>query len=46
MIGVLVTFRYGPNFGEQVVWKVAETARARFGGCTDCLTVKSSYQSL
>ena len=25
MIGVFVTFRYGPNFDEQVVWKVSST---------------------
>ena len=32
MIGVFVTFRYGDNFDEQVVRKIAETARARFEG--------------
>jgi hypothetical protein len=32
MIGVLVTFRYGDNFDEQAVRKIAETARARFEG--------------
>ena len=32
MIGVFVTFRYADNFNEQVVRKVAETARARFEG--------------
>lgn len=32
MIGVLVTFRYGDNFNEQAVRKVAETARPRFEG--------------
>jgi len=32
MIGVFVTFRYTDNFNEQVVRKVAETARARFEG--------------
>jgi heme-degrading monooxygenase HmoA len=32
MIGVFVTFRYGANFDEQVVRKIAETARARFEG--------------
>ena len=30
MIGVVVTFRFGENFDEQVVRKIAETARARF----------------
>lgn len=32
MIGVFVTFRYGDNFDEQVVRKIAETARERFEG--------------
>jgi hypothetical protein len=32
MIGVLVTFRYGDNFDERAVRKIAETARARFEG--------------
>jgi len=32
MIGVFVTFRYGDNFNEQTVRKIAETARARFEG--------------
>ena len=32
MIGVFVTFRYGDNFNEQAVRKIAETARARFEG--------------
>ena len=32
MIGVIVTFRYGDNFDERAVRKVAETARARFEG--------------
>jgi hypothetical protein len=32
MIGVLVTFRYGDNFNEQVVRKIAETARTKFEG--------------
>ena len=32
MIGVFVTFRYADNFNEQVVRKVAETARTRFEG--------------
>jgi hypothetical protein len=30
MIGVFVTFRYGDNFDEQAVRKIAETARAKF----------------
>jgi hypothetical protein len=30
MIGVFVTFRYGDNFDEQAVRKIAETARSRF----------------
>jgi hypothetical protein len=30
MIGVFVTFRYGDNFNEQTVRKIAETARAKF----------------
>jgi len=32
MIGVILTFRYGDNFDEQVVRKIAETARVRFEG--------------
>lgn len=32
MIGVIVTFRYGDNFDEQVVRKIAETARGKFEG--------------
>jgi hypothetical protein len=32
MIGVFVTFRYGDNFNEQTVRKIAETARPKFEG--------------
>jgi hypothetical protein len=32
MIGVFVTFRYGENFDEQKVQKIAQTARAKFEG--------------
>ena len=32
MIGVFVTFRYGDNFDEPAVRKIAETARASFVG--------------
>lgn len=32
MIGVVVTFRFGSGFDEQVIRKIAETARARFEG--------------
>jgi heme-degrading monooxygenase HmoA len=32
MTGVFVTFRYGDNFDEQTVRKIAGTARARFEG--------------
>jgi heme-degrading monooxygenase HmoA len=32
MIGAFVTFRYGDNFNEQTVRKIAETARAKFEG--------------
>ena len=32
MIGVFVTFRYGEDFDEQAVRKLAETARPRFQG--------------
>ena len=32
MIGVFVTFRYGDNFNEQAVRKIAETARGKFEG--------------
>ena len=32
MIGVFVTFRYGDNFDERAVRKIAEAARARFEG--------------
>ena len=30
MIGVFVTFRYGDNFDERAVRKIAETARGKF----------------
>jgi len=30
MIGVFVTFRYGSNYDEQALRKIAETARATF----------------
>ena len=32
MTGVFVTFRYGDNFDERAVRKIAETARAKFEG--------------
>lgn len=32
MVGVFVTFRYGDNFDELAVRKIAETARAKFEG--------------
>ena len=32
MIGVFVAFRYGENFDERAVRKIAETARPRFEG--------------
>ena len=32
MIGVFVTFRYGDNFDEQAIRKIAETGRAKFEG--------------
>jgi hypothetical protein len=32
MIGVFVTFRYGDNFDERAMRKIAETARAKFEG--------------
>jgi hypothetical protein len=32
MIGVFVTFRYGDNFDERAVRKIAGTARGRFEG--------------
>jgi len=32
MIGVSVTFRYGDNFDERAMRKLAETARVRFEG--------------
>ena len=32
MIGVFVTFRYGDNFDEQAVRKIAETVRSTFEG--------------
>ncbi|MEX5213447.1 MAG: hypothetical protein AB7G48_18580 [Nitrospiraceae bacterium] len=32
MIGVFVTFRYGEPFDENVIRKIAETARGRFEG--------------
>jgi hypothetical protein len=30
VIGVIVTFRYGDNFDEQAIRKIAETARVKF----------------
>ncbi len=32
MIGVFVTFRFGDNFNEQTVRKIAQTARPKFDG--------------
>jgi hypothetical protein len=32
MIGVIVTFRFGDNFDEQALRKIAENARPRFEG--------------
>jgi len=32
MIGVFVTFRYGDNFDERAVRKIAQNARAKFEG--------------
>jgi heme-degrading monooxygenase HmoA len=32
MIGVFVTFRFGDNFNEQGIRKIAENARAKFEG--------------
>jgi hypothetical protein len=32
MVGVFVTFRYGDNFDEQALRKIAEIARAKFEG--------------
>lgn len=32
MIGALVTFRYGSDFNEEAVRKIADTARAKFEG--------------
>ena len=32
MIGIFVTFRYGDNFDERAVRKIAETARVSFEG--------------
>jgi len=32
MIGVFVTFRYGDNFDEQALRKIAETASVKFQG--------------
>jgi hypothetical protein len=32
MIGVLITFRYGDNFDEEGLRKIAETARGRLEG--------------
>ena len=34
MIGVFVTFRYGSDFDEHAVRKIAETSRGRFEGMT------------
>jgi heme-degrading monooxygenase HmoA len=32
MVGVIVTFRYGDDFDERAVRRIAETARGRFEG--------------
>jgi heme-degrading monooxygenase HmoA len=32
MIGVLVTFRFGENYDEQAILKIAQAARAKFEG--------------
>lgn len=32
MVGVFVNFRYGDNFDEQALRKIAETARTKFEG--------------
>lgn len=45
MIGVFVTFRYGDDFDERAVRKIAETARPRFEGmpglCSKAFTLNS-----
>src|SRR4051812_38339007 len=45
MIDVFLTFRYGDNYDEQALRKIAETARARFEGMpglrTKAFTVNS-----
>jgi len=38
MIGVSVTFRYGDNFDERAMRKLAETARVRFEGMPGLLS--------
>ena len=45
MIGVIVTFRYGDNFDEQVVRKIAETARVRFEGMRGLRSKAFTYSS-
>src|SRR5215467_2624506 len=45
MIGVFVTFRYGDNFNEQTVRKIAETARAKFEGMAGLRSKAFTYNS-
>jgi len=50
MIGALVTFRYGANFDERAVRKIAEDARARFEGLpalrSKAFTINSTKREL
>ena len=45
MIGVIVTFRYGDNFDEQAVRKIAETARGRFEGMQGLRSMAFTFNS-
>lgn len=45
MIGVIVTFRYGDDFDEQAVRKIAETARGRFEGMKELRSKAFTFSS-
>jgi uncharacterized protein YfiM (DUF2279 family) len=45
VIGVFVTFRYGDNFDERAVRKIAETARARFEGMSGLRSKAFTFNS-
>jgi len=41
MIGVFVTFRYGDDFDERIVRKIAESARPSLKDCLGCARRRS-----